>query len=72
MASAYIYMECPLSSKTVTLGKLTIEKGVGTFVYSPEAISEGFWVPDAVHYPLSGKRIKRNSSWMKSLGGLRS
>lgn len=53
MASAYIYMECPLGGTTVTLGKLTLSKGQGIFVYAPQAVEAGFWVPDPVRYPLS-------------------
>lgn len=52
MAAAYIYMECPLKGETVTLGRLKIERGVGSFQYSPEAIKERFWVPDPIRYPL--------------------
>jgi serine/threonine-protein kinase HipA len=62
MSSAYIYMECPLSGETVTLGKLTLSGGAGTFVYSPEAIQQGFWVPDPIRFPLSDRKfiIRKN------------
>lgn len=62
MASAYIYMECPLRDTTVTLGKLTINKGQGTFVYAPQAVEEGCWIPDPVHYPLSGRPFSIQSN----------
>ncbi|PBP73977.1 toxin/anti-toxin system, HipA-like toxin module [Pseudomonas syringae] len=53
MAQAYIYMECPVSGETLTLGKLTIQAGVGTFQYAPDAVQENIWVPDPFRYPLS-------------------
>ncbi len=55
MAQAYIYMECPVSGQTLTLGKLTIQSGVGTFQYSPDAVQESIWVPDPFRYPLSAR-----------------
>lgn len=55
MAQAYIYMECPVSGQTLTLGKLTIQSGVGTFQYSPDAVQENIWVPDPFRYPLSAR-----------------
>lgn len=62
MASAYIYMECPLTGETVPLGKLTTDGKEGTFVYSPEAIEQGFWVPDPIRFPLSDRKfiVRRN------------
>ena len=55
MEHAYIYMACPLSGQTVTLGRLSIHQGKGLFRYSPEALSQGFWVPDPLHYPLQDR-----------------
>lgn len=55
MSGAYIYMECPLTGETVTLGKLSLASGVGRFVYAPAAIEQGFWVPDPIRYPLSNR-----------------
>ncbi len=50
MAQAYIYMACPVSGETLTLGKLTIQAGVGTFQYAPDAVQESIWVPDPFRY----------------------
>ncbi len=36
MTHAYIYMECPLTQATVTLGRLCIQNGTGAFRYSRE------------------------------------
>ncbi|WP_397453595.1 type II toxin-antitoxin system HipA family toxin [Pseudomonas sp. NA-150] len=58
MSSAYIYMECPLTRQVLTLGKLTLNKGEGTFVYSPEAVEGSFWVPDPIRFPLTDKPMK--------------
>ena len=54
MPSAYIYMEHPLTSEVLTLGKLTLQPGKpGEFVYSPTALDAKVWVPDPIRYPLS-------------------
>lgn len=57
MSSAYIYMECPVTGETVTLGKLTLAGSVGTFVYAPEAVDSNFWVPDPIRFPLSSRKF---------------
>jgi len=57
MSHAYVYMACPLTGKTVTLGKLTLQAGRGCFRYSPEALAERFWVPDPVRYPLQDREF---------------
>ena len=57
MPSAYIYMECPITGETVTLGKLTLGGGVGTFRYAPEAVEGKCWVPDPIRFPLSARPI---------------
>lgn len=46
MSRAYIYMEHPETGMTVTLGRLTVNQGVGEFVYDPEYVATGGWVPD--------------------------
>ena len=53
MPSAYIYMECPVTGATVTLGKLTLDGGVGTFRYAPEVVEGKCWVPDPIRFPRS-------------------
>ncbi|GAB3482544.1 type II toxin-antitoxin system HipA family toxin [Azotobacter salinestris] len=57
MPSAYIYMECPITGETVTLGKLTLDGGVGTFRYAPEVVEGKCWVPDPIRFPLSAHPI---------------
>ncbi|MFJ4110712.1 type II toxin-antitoxin system HipA family toxin [Pseudomonas sp. NPDC089758] len=52
MPSLYIYIQQPGSLEVTTLGRLTVEKGVGEFVYSPDYYKAGGWVPDPLHYPL--------------------
>ena len=52
MSRAYIYMEHPDTGMTVTLGRLTVNQGVGEFVYDPEYVATGGWVPDPIRYPL--------------------
>lgn len=52
MQRAYIYMERPESGQVVTLGRLTLKGKMGEFVYAPDYVAQGGWVPDAVHYPL--------------------
>ncbi|MDH4557865.1 type II toxin-antitoxin system HipA family toxin [Pseudomonas sp. BN417] len=57
MPSAYIYMECPITGATVTLGRLTLDGGIGTFLYAPEAVEGKYWVPDPIRFPLSSRPI---------------
>lgn len=57
MTHAYIYMECPLTQATVTLGRLSIQNGKGAFRYSPEALEQRFWVPDPVRFPLQDREF---------------
>ncbi|WP_248803189.1 type II toxin-antitoxin system HipA family toxin [Pseudomonas sp. MWU13-2100] len=57
MSSVYIYMECPVSGETVTLGKLTLAGKEGTFVYAPEAVEGNVWVPDPIRFPLSNRKF---------------
>lgn len=52
MASLYIYMQHPGSHEVVTLGRVTVENGIGSFVYNPAYCETGGWVPDPFHYPL--------------------
>lgn len=58
MSHAYIYMECPETGETVTLGKLTLSGRTGTFVYAPETVDAKGWVPDPIRYPLSTRPIQ--------------
>lgn len=58
MSHAYIYMECPQTDETVTLGKLTLSGSKGTFVYAPEIVDAKGWVPDPIRYPLSTRPIQ--------------
>lgn len=46
----YIYTQRPEDLEFQTLGRLTVENGVGQWIYSPNY--KGSWVPDEVHYPL--------------------
>ncbi|MBA5708484.1 type II toxin-antitoxin system HipA family toxin [Pseudomonas fulva] len=52
MQRAYIYMEHPESGQVVTLGRLSLKGRLGEFVYAPEYVAQGGWVPDPIHYPL--------------------
>lgn len=58
MSRAYIYMECPETGETVTLGRLTLSGRTGTFVYVPEIVDAKGWVPDPKRYPLSSRPIQ--------------
>jgi serine/threonine-protein kinase HipA len=58
MSRAYIYMECPETGETVTLGRLTLAGRTGTFVYAPEIVEAKRWVPDPIRYPLSARPIQ--------------
>lgn len=58
MSRAYIYMECPETGETVTLGRLTLAGRTGTFVYAPEIVEAKRWVPDPIRYPLSTRPIQ--------------
>nr|WP_245218648.1 HipA N-terminal domain-containing protein [Stutzerimonas chloritidismutans] len=51
-------MECPETGETVTLGRLTLAGGTGTFVYAPEIVEAKRWVPDPIRYPLSTRPIQ--------------
>lgn len=75
----YIYAQQPEDLKFQTLGRLTVNNGVGQWIYSPSY--KGPWVPDEVHYPLREEEyiVKTNNgipgfimdlmpdSWGKSL-----
>ncbi|MDF0729130.1 type II toxin-antitoxin system HipA family toxin [Pseudomonas entomophila] len=52
MASLYIYMQVPDSLAVITLGRVNVEKGIGEFVYNPDYVKSGGWVPDPIRYPL--------------------
>jgi len=52
MSRAYIYMEHPQTEELLTLGRLTLKGAVGEFVYAPDYVARGGWVPDPVNYPL--------------------
>ncbi|MFJ3525599.1 type II toxin-antitoxin system HipA family toxin [Pseudomonas sp. NPDC090203] len=55
MSRAYIYMEHPQTEELLTLGRLTLKGAVGEFVYAPDYVARGGWVPDPVNYPLRGE-----------------
>ncbi|WP_256676253.1 hypothetical protein [Pseudomonas sp. CM27] len=52
MSRAYIYMEHPETTEVVTLGRLTLKGKQGEFLYSPDQVARGGWVPDPINYPL--------------------
>lgn len=52
MSRAYIYMEDPKTKDVVTLGRLTLKGAVGEFLYAPDHVKRGGWVPDPINYPL--------------------
>jgi serine/threonine-protein kinase HipA len=52
MSRAYIYMEHPETGEVVTLGRLTLNGKLGEFVYAPDHVQRGGWVPDPFNYPL--------------------
>lgn len=75
----YVYAQRPEDLEFQTLGRLTVENGIGQWVYSPNY--RGPWVPDEVHYPLRSEEyiVRTNNgipgfimdlmpdSWGKSL-----
>ncbi|WP_264313340.1 type II toxin-antitoxin system HipA family toxin [Pseudomonas putida] len=52
MSRAYIYMEQPDTGEVVTLGRLTLKGKLGEFLYAPDHVARGGWVPDPINYPL--------------------
>lgn len=52
MSRAYVYMQDPHSGEVMTLGRLTLSGRQGEFVYAPDHVARGGWVPDPIHYPL--------------------
>lgn len=52
MPRAYIYMDHPETGERVTLGRLTLNGNCGEFLYAPELVKRGGWVPDPINYPL--------------------
>lgn len=52
MSRAYIYMEDPDSGELLTLGRLTLKGKLGEFIYAPDHVDRGGWVPDPINYPL--------------------
>lgn len=52
MSRAYIYMEHPETGELLTLGRLTLKGKRGEFVYAPDYVERGGWVPDPINYPL--------------------
>lgn len=52
MRRVYVYMQLPGSLETVTLGRLDTRAGTGEFVYNPDYVAQGGWVPDPIRYPL--------------------
>lgn len=55
MSRAYIYMEHPETTEVVTLGRLTLKGKQGEFLYSPDQVARGGWVPDPINYPCAPK-----------------
>ncbi|WEK28477.1 MAG: type II toxin-antitoxin system HipA family toxin [Candidatus Pseudomonas phytovorans] len=52
MSRAYIYMEHPETGEVLTLGRLTLKGKLGEFLYAPDQVARGGWVPDPINYPL--------------------
>lgn len=52
MSRAYIYMEHPDTGEVLTLGRLTLKGKSGEFIYAPDHVERGGWVPDPINYPL--------------------
>jgi serine/threonine-protein kinase HipA len=52
MSRAYIYMEHPETGEVITLGRLTLKGKLGEFLYAPDHVARGGWVPDPINYPL--------------------
>ncbi len=52
MATAYIYMHCPIRREVMTLGRLSVSGSRGEFRYSPAALEAPHWVPDPIRYPV--------------------
>ncbi|WP_060483413.1 type II toxin-antitoxin system HipA family toxin [Pseudomonas sp. NBRC 111119] len=52
MQRAYIYMQHPDTGRVVTLGRLTLKGKAGEFIYAPDYVAQGHWVPDPINYPL--------------------
>lgn len=52
MSRAYLYMDDPETGELVTLGRLGLKGNIGEFVYAPELVRRGGWVPDPLNYPL--------------------
>lgn len=52
MSRAYLYMEDPDSGALLTLGRLTLKGKLGEFIYAPDHVERGGWVPDPINYPL--------------------
>ncbi|OUY06862.1 type II toxin-antitoxin system HipA family toxin [Acinetobacter populi] len=46
----YLYAQLPEQIDFVTMGRLSVDNGVGQFVYAPDY--QHHWVPDEIHYPL--------------------
>ena len=49
--TVYIYIPKDDSDGYQTLGRLTVENGVGHWLYSTQYKDD--WVPDSLHYPFS-------------------
>lgn len=58
MSRAYIYMEHPDTAEMLTLGRLTLQGKSGEFIYAPDYVERGGWVPDPVNYPLRAEAYK--------------
>lgn len=52
MSRAYIYMEHPETGEVITLGRLMLKGKLGEFLYAPDHVARGGWVPDPINYPL--------------------
>lgn len=58
MSRAYIYMEHPDTAEMLSLGRLTLQGKSGEFIYAPDYVERGGWVPDPVNYPLRAEAYK--------------
>jgi hypothetical protein len=63
MSRAYLYMEHLETGELVTLGRLSLKGNTGEFLYAPDWVERGGWVPDPINYPLRAEPyigIKKN------------
>lgn len=56
----YVYVQSPDDLEFQTLGRLTVDNGIGQWIYSPNY--RGKWVPDELHYPLRSEEYLVNTN----------